>query len=365
MRAFIIKFVFICIWVGLSFALFKYVMPVLMPFFLGFLFAFLLQPLIRWVTRRAKLPHGPVAVLLMVAFYAVGVSLLVVVGTQFVLALRDLFYQLPDFYFTVLEPALVRIQDSIENLLRTLNPTLPDLISSFGDNLTSSLGTLIQSISQGAIGWAGGFATAVPSFFVKLILTIVVSFFCVVDYNLITSFLSRSLPKKWRALLFQVKEKGVDVILQFGKAYALLISITFVELFIGFSLLRVENAFLLALCVAVVDILPVLGTGTILIPWALAMLVLGNFPLGIALLVLYGVITVVRQMLEPRIVGKQIGLYPLVTLVCMFVGTYLFGFFGLFGLPILATILLQLSREGAFKRFLRPAPAPLSDVKPQ
>ena len=81
------------------------------------------------------------------------------------------------------------------------------------------------------------------------------------------------------------------------------------------------------------------------------MLILGNFPLGIGLLILYAIITVVRQMLEQRGVGKQIGLYPLVTLVCMFVGTHLFGFIGLFGLPIIATVLVQLNQSGDIHLF--------------
>ena len=112
-----------------------------------------------------------------------------------------------------------------------------------------------------------------------------------------------------------------------------------------------DYALLIALLTAIVDILPVLGTGTVRIPWAAAMLILGNFPLGIGLLILYAIITVVRQMLEPRVVGKQIGLYPLVTLVCMFVGTYLFGFVGLFGLPIIATVLVQLNQSGDIHLF--------------
>jgi len=194
-------------------------------------------------------------------------------------------------------------------------------------------------------------AGSVPSFLVKFIITIVASFFFVSDYYAITSFLARQLPQKARDMLFKVKEKGVDVIFKFGRAYAILLSITFVELLIGFSLLRVDYALLIALLTAIVDILPVLGTGTVLIPWAAAMLILGNFPLGIGLLILYAIITVVRQMLEPRVVGKQIGLYPLVTLVCMFVGTYLFGFVGLFGLPIIATVLVQLNQSGDIHLF--------------
>ena len=127
--------------------------------------------------------------------------------------------------------------------------------------------------------------------------------------------------------------------------------LTFLEVFLGLTLLRVDYALLIALVTAVVDILPVLGTGTVMIPWGIAMLVTGNYPLGVGLLILYAVITVVRQMLEPRVVGHQIGLYPLVTLMCMFIGTYLFGAVGLFGVPILVTLLVHLNASGDIHLF--------------
>ena len=167
-----------------------------------------------------------------------------------------------------------------------------------------------------------------------------------VDYYKITSFIVGLIPQRGKDMLFKVKEHGIDVLLKFGKAYAILLFITFVELSIGLSLLQIEYSVLIAAGTALVDILPVLGTGTILIPWGVVNLLLGNFPLGIGLLVLYAIITVVRQTLEPRVVGKQIGLYPLVTLMCMFVGSYLFGIVGLFGLPIAVTIVVQLHRSG-------------------
>lgn len=264
---------------------------------------------------------------------------------------RDIFYALPQVYDTVVAPALNSLQDTLENWVMALNPTLTDFVESAGNSLSSSLSSMVTAISTGALSAVTNVAGSVPSFLVKFIITIVASFFFVSDYYAITSFLARQLPQKARDMLFKVKEKGVDVIFKFGRAYAILLSITFVELLIGFSLLRVDYALLIALLTAIVDILPVLGTGTVLIPWAAAMLILGNFPLGIGLLILYAIITVVRQMLEPRVVGKQIGLYPLVTLVCMFVGTYLFGFVGLFGLPIIATVLVQLNQSGDIHLF--------------
>ena len=351
MRAFIIRVLFYCIILGLAYAVLKYALPFLMPFLVAFLIAFILKPVINWVTQKTKLGRKPVSVLLLIAFYVLAAALITVLGTRLVIFCRDIFYALPQVYDTVVAPALNSLQDTLENWVMALNPTLTDFVESAGNSLSSSLSSMVTAISTGALSAVTNVAGSVPSFLVKFIITIVASFFFVSDYYAITSFLARQLPQKARDMLFKVKEKGVDVIFKFGRAYAILLSITFVELLIGFSLLRVDYALLIALLTAIVDILPVLGTGTVLIPWAAAMLILGNFPLGIGLLILYAIITVVRQLLEPRVVGKQIGLYPLVTLVCMFVGTYLFGFVGLFGLPIIATVLVQLNQSGDIHLF--------------
>ena len=117
------------------------------------------------------------------------------------------------------------------------------------------------------------------------------------------------------------------------KGYGILMLMTFLELLAGFLILRVKYALLLSLLIAVIDILPVLGTGTVLIPWGIAGLILKNTALGIGILVLYAVITVIRNFAEPKIIGKQIGINPLFTLLSMFIGIKLLGFAGVIIFP--------------------------------
>ena len=135
------------------------------------------------------------------------------------------------------------------------------------------------------------------------------------------------------------------------RSYALIMSITFMELFLGLSLFGVEYALLIALCIAVFDILPVLGTGGIMIPWAVITAILGDYPMALKLFGLYIFITIVRNIIEPKIVGSQIGLHPVVTLVSMFAGVQLFGVVGLFGFPIGLSLLMHLNRTGTIKIF--------------
>ena len=129
----------------------------------------------------------------------------------------------------------------------------------------------------------------------------------------------------------------------------MIITITFIELSIGLSIVRVENAITIALLIACVDILPVLGTGGIVIPWIFIELFKGNIPLAIGLTIIYVTITVVRNIIEPKIVGQQVGLHPIIMLVCIFIGARLFGFLGIFALPIMVIILKNLNDTGKIK----------------
>lgn len=135
------------------------------------------------------------------------------------------------------------------------------------------------------------------------------------------------------------------------RAYALIMFITFVELFIGFNIIGIDKPLTAAVFIAIFDILPVLGTGGIMIPWALISLLQGHVPLAISLFVLYLVVTVIRNIIEPKIVGSQIGLHPVITLLSLFIGAQLFGIIGLFGFPITLSLLKHLNETEVVKLF--------------
>ncbi len=345
MRAFLIKFFYYTLIVAIAYCALKFVVPFFMPFVLAFLIAFLLKTPANRLSKRLHLRRGPVAVVLLILFYTVLVTLTALLGTRLVLACVDALKALPQFYSSTVEPAIFQIEEWLSALFARLDPQLIAALDTLSQSLTDALGSAVSAISSAAIAATTGAAGHIPAFFVKFLLMIVASFFFVVDYYKVASFLANLLPPRGKAMLFRIKQNGVDTLLKFARAYAMLLGLTFVELSVGLSLLGIKNAILIALGTAVVDILPVLGTGTILIPWALYQLFSGSIGQGIGLLAIYGIITVVRQALEPRVVGRQIGLYPLATLLCMFAGAQLFGFWGMFALPIGLTIFMQMRRE--------------------
>ena len=149
----------------------------------------------------------------------------------------------------------------------------------------------------------------------------------------------------------QIKEYIIGTLFVCIRSYAIIMSITFVELSIGFTIIGLEYALPIAFGIAIFDILPVLGTGGIMLPWAVITAIRGDIPLALSLLAVYVVVTIIRNIIEPKIVGAQLGLHPVVTLVSMFVGTQLFGVLGLFGFPICLSLLRHLNDTGAVKIF--------------
>ena len=158
----------------------------------------------------------------------------------------------------------------------------------------------------------------------------------------ITAALVAHLPATLRGRLPTWRLAMRRVSWRFLRAYLLLFLLTFSEALVGLWLLRQPYALLIALGVAIVDLLPVLGAGTVLVPWALVVLVFGNYRLGLGLLILYGVMTIVRQIAEPHIVGKSLGLPPVVTLFAVFVGWELFGVLGMLLSPAVALLVKEL-----------------------
>jgi sporulation integral membrane protein YtvI len=201
--------------------------------------------------------------------------------------------------------------------------------------------------------------SGIPGFLFSLLLMVISTFFIAIDYDIITKWTMTQLPKRASAAVVKVKEYVVKILFKYIRSYFLILCITFAELLLGFFIMHfitgLSNILLLALVIAVFDILPIVGTGTILIPWRIIELMTGDFKTGICCLVIYGIITLIRQFIEPKIVGTQVGLHPVVTLVSMIVGTKLFGAIGLFGFPITLALLKDLNDHGHIHIF-KPIP---------
>ena len=260
---------------------------------------------------------------------------------------------MPSFYQTTLSPAIESVIVWVEGAVVNLDPDVIDIIESIGRSVVQSIDGIFKGISGGTINFITRLISSIPSVLISILIAIISSFFFTLDYQRIVSSVMGMIPIKQRTLILDIKDGLISVLGKYLRAYAKLMSLTFVELSFAFFILGIHNPVGLAFMVAIIDILPVLGTGTVMIPWFIIELIMGNTPLGIGLMITYIVITVIRNILEPKIVGDQIGLHPLATLILIYVGLKMFGFIGLFALPISATILKTLHDEGKINIFRR------------
>ena len=345
-KRFLIRIGFWAVVILLVILCLKYVLPFLLPFVVAFLIAALLNKPIMLLAEKLNGKRVVPAILMTLLFYVAAAALFSLLGLRVFMFVWETVRALPQLYRNTLEPALETMFSSLEVYLDELDPAV---VTALTDNMNSALGSLgsfVTNASVRIISYISGIAAAVPGSFLNVIITIIVTFFLAIDYPKVTGFILRQLPEKADFYIGEVRDYVGGTLLKCLASYALILCITFLEISVGLTVLRVPNAILIALCIAVFDILPVLGTGGIMIPWGIISLIMGKWGLGLGLLALYLIITVIRNIIEPKIVGHQVGLHPVVTLLSMLAGLQLFGIIGLFGFPITLSLLKNLNDRG-------------------
>ena len=341
-----------------------------LPIILAFIFATVLHRPKNYLVKKTFLKKGSAA--LLCVFIGISLVALVVslVGVRVVgeikgfvdyiiIRLQDI-----DSLVTAVETAvysfIARLPDFIEGTLKESTEALFSEVREYLAGQTAEVPEQIGSLgSLFNLSWitkplSGVVSTAskVPSFLIAFLVSVITTCFMTADYDVITDFVNAQLSEKRREDFKRAKTLLRSSLGKMGKAYILIMLVTFSEMLIGLSLLKLLGIFdssyivIISVATAVVDIIPVLGTGTVLIPWAVISLILGNYPMAIGLGILYGVITVIRQVVEPKLVAGQLGLPPFVTISAIYIGLKTMGVLGMFIAPVMIIMLKLLNDEG-------------------
>ena len=296
-KRFLIRIGFWAVVILLVILCLKYVLPFLLPFVVAFLIAALLNRPIMFLAEKLNGKRVVPAILMTLLFYVAAAALFSLLGLRVFMFVWETVRALPQLYRNTLEPALETMFSSLEVYLDELDPAV---VTALTDNMNSALGSLgsfVTNASVRIISYISGIAAAVPGSFLNVIITIIVTFFLAIDYPKVTGFILRQLPEKADFYIGEIRDYVGGTLLKCLASYALILCITFLEISVGLTVLRVPNAILIALCIAVFDILPVLGTGGIMIPWGIISLIMGKWVLGLGLLALYLIITVIRNII--------------------------------------------------------------------
>lgn len=365
----IVNILYFALIIGIAFLFLKYCFGLVSPFIFAFFVAMIVQRPTNACFKKIKKGKGIISTVLVLTLILILVTFVSLAGAQIVATAKDFIafvtQKINDF------PTLI---ENIENWVLGVITILPDSIEAklsasvvSGLNrfkeltATEAAGVLVESAAGTELnissvlapigGGIWGVVKEIPSVLIAIVIAVIASCFMASDYDRLVGFLKNQLPEKRRNVLSRSKAILLSTLKQLIKAYGTIMLITFTEVFIGLNILKLFNIydsgyiFVISAITCVVDIVPVLGTGTIMIPWALYSLITGNFPLAIGLIVIYAVILVVRQVIEPKLVAVKLGLPPVLTIAAMYLGTQLFGFVGIFLLPIILIMLKRLNDE--------------------
>lgn len=335
----------------------KYVLPAALPFLLAWGGAFFIRPAACALHRRFRIPRKVGAVALCVLCWAALFAVLFFVGRRLFLELRG---------------ALVWISSDppeLEAFFAKLEGILASIRHIFSRNEEASAGagsSALLSLAGALLGklpeWAGGFVGTLPQGLLFCVVTVIASVFFALDLERINAGVLGLLSPSWQKRLRRWRRGMFSGAWRYVRAYLLLMSITFLIVLCGFWIIGVQYALLLSAICAFVDFLPVLGVGTMLIPWGVFCLCTGDVRQGIGLLLLYGVAVVVREFAEPHLVGREFGMSPLLTLVYLYAGVTLLGFWGLIIGPVVG-VLLQSLWQGSRKNDRETAVPNKADTK--
>ena len=370
-RKAIINIVYFFLIIAIGFLFVRYALGVCFPIVCAFFIATILQRPKNFLTRKTFFKSGAASVISLFTLIFIIISLIALIGVRAASEISGFIdyitiqIQHIDVLVTNIENAVMNfigalpaflsetLTESVTTIFTQIREYLAGQSTELADSITGSLGSAF-SFSWITTPLSGVISTAkqIPSILIAVIITLVASCFMTADYDEIMGFVKRQFPKEKRKDLSRAKVLLKSTLSKMAKAYALIMTVTFTEMFIGLSVLKLAGiyssnyAVIIAIATAFVDIIPVLGTGTILIPWALYSLIVGNFGLAIGLAVIYAVITVIRQVVEPKLVAGQLGLSPVVTITSLYLGLKIFGVLGMIIAPILVTMLKVLNDEG-------------------
>ncbi|QCJ43712.1 sporulation integral membrane protein YtvI [Bacillus sp. S3] len=350
-----IRFVLVVGAVVLALYSFYFLSTVTYPFLIGLVIAFMINPLVNFLEKRAKMPRILAVFTGLVVIFALFAGLITLLVAEIVSGAAYLARVVPEHLDTLINyiedyftAQIIPLYNQLTSVFNKLDAGQKDTIIGNIQNVGTRVGTTVGTFIKNLFGNIPNILSWFPNAATVLIFSLLASFFISKDWYRLSAMAGKLLPEKakrsGRTVFIDLKK----ALFGFIKAQVTLISITTVIILIGLLILRVDYAITIALATGIVDIIPYLGTGAVFVPWIIYAAISGDTALAIGLGVLYIIVLVQRQIMEPKILSSNIGLDPLATLIALFVGFKLIGFLGLIVGPVTLVIISTLYRANVF-----------------
>lgn len=361
---FIVGAVYTFIIITLIFIAIKYLLKPLLPFIIAFFIAAASQKAVCFISSKTFLSkRAAVSVFTVMLIAAIA---LIIYGLLYAL-FGELISLSENLTSENINEKYAEIMKSINRFLDSFGRF--DFIRIAAERLNSlftGADGFLSKIASGTLPYALSALMSFLKFFpgaVIFITFMLISLFYIgYDFDRISDFFLLQMSEKVRRDFEEAKTTFILTVKRIFKAYILLTFITFIQLLCGFAVLKIRYAFILSLIICLVDLFPILGTGTVLVPWSIICFLTSDVKRGAGLLVMYAIITVFRQIAEPKIVGANIGLSPLLSLISMYAGLKTLGFVGIIVFPIITITLISLNERGIIRLYKNPPESKLDKL---
>lgn len=322
---------------GLSWLLtvIRYIGVLLFPFIIAWLVAVITRPITHFFVQKLRFPRSLAVLMMMLVLLALLFCMGWIVVAVLSDVVSDLSHYLGDIetYASDLVAFVTNLYQSLELNIESLQEFWPRIQDTLGDWATDGVNAIFS------------FVKATPGWIFIIFIAIIATFYWCREELRIRDRLVRIFPKKTRPRLIDAYDNISSVLGGYVRAQVLLISITLVICVIGFTVIGADSPVAMGLFAGVMDIIPVLGPGTLIVPWAIWSFITGKIGMGVGLLVIYAVTTITRNIIEPKVVGDRVGLHPLLTLAAIFVGMRVFGIVGLILGPVVMALMMAIIRN--------------------
>lgn len=351
------RFILLAAIVLLSYIVLKYTLPFIYPLIVAVILSFLINPVVTLLERKLRLPRAFAALTILTAVFTIMVSSIVLIISEFIQGTTYLAKVVPSHFNTLighvsmfLENHVIPLYRKIASLLHTLDPEQQQVIQQHIREIAENIAATGTTTLQQLLLKLPAALKMLPASFAILIFIVLASFFIVKDWPVFEHRLQAKFPSLTRQSTRHIWIHLKRALFGFIKAQIILITISAIIILIGLHIIGVDHALTIAAIASAVDLLPYVGTGIIFIPWIGYQFLSGHYPMTISLSVLYMIVVVSRQFLEPKLMSTSIGVHPLLLLIAVFLGIQLWGMLGLLVAPFIVVLGTALWQAGVFKQ---------------
>lgn len=318
-----------------------------MPFIIGWFLAFLANPLVRFFEEKIKIKRKAGSALIIITVIFALCIWVYIIGNRLMKKIPGLIKMIPDMWQDI-EVEFVGFAQKWSDAVNSLPEEVVEKVRQMGTAMGSEVSVAVGELSVSYAETLGKFAGNIPGIIISVIMCLLSAYFFVAEKEYMSDIFKKIVPSSQREKCFLLKQTTIDVLAGYLKAQFKIEIWVYLILAIGLMLLKVRYGYLVAVVIAFLDILPVFGTGTVLIPWVIFELLTGDYIYALGLFIIWGVGQLVRQIIQPKVLGDSMGMAPVPTLILLYVGYKLAGVIGMIAAVPLGILVLAMNDAGFF-----------------